>query len=79
MEIITHTGQHIVMSAKCSHPECWPDGFCIVCAVVEEARRKDKLNELRLKASLDDRVLELFPSVRFIQCGRFYVKAEDGE
>jgi hypothetical protein len=76
MKIITHTGMHLILSTKCDHAERWPDGFCIRCAALEEEVPKDKLARLALEASLDERVLELFPSVRFIQCSGFLVKDE---
>lgn len=79
MQIQHHTGMHLIMSVKCGHPERWPDGFCVRCAVLEEAKRKDKLAQLQAEAALDERVLELFPSVRFIECSGFRVKMEDGE
>lgn len=62
------------MSTRCNHAERWPDGFCLRCAEVEEQRRREVLSRKRLEALLDADVLELFPAVRFINCGGYLCK-----
>lgn len=67
------------MSTKCDHAERWPDGFCVVCAELEENTRRKKLAELHAQSLLDERVLELFPNVRFVSRLGMSVKVEDEE